>query len=751
MAVDRRAARLSLLGLVGVLLFSLLGVRLWFLQTVKTDELQEQVTFSKTRTVRIAPERGRIFDTKGRILADNERILTVGVDWQMLRRRSQREEIFARLSGWVDVPVEAMEARFDRQIDSPFLPFPIKRDVDELTAAAIMERVEDFPGVEILVEWKRVYPYAPHAAHIVGYMGAITQAQVDDPAYDDYLLNERIGQFGVEASMEQILHGEWGEMVLEVDSANRPVRVISERPPVNGFDVQLTIDLEVQQYTEQVLETTLKERRTQLAPNPIVRKPDGTRERMDIALPAEVPYKAPAGAVVVMNYDTGGVVGMASYPTFDNRWFEAGISGDKFRQLFPVTDDPDQSILVNRAIQGRYNLGSTFKLFTAYAGLSSGLLEVDEIYEDQGTYTLSEGAVSDPEGCKTGLFKCEFKNAICSFNGRPCVYGEVDVEDALAVSSDTFFYRIGDLIMVENDGAPILQDRVKLLGFGADTGIELPFEHDGVVPDAAIKAAYAERGVISEGEGSGYFVADNVQVAIGQGLLSATPLHLATGYGAIANGGNVMQPTIIERIWEPGVPDGEPGFVDLERGEVFEDRTEPNLIRRVPLRDSIRQPLVAGLRRVVTGPGVEVNGDPRNYRSTTGEELFDFYPPEGIPVAGKTGTAQGLGNFPWNDSSVFAAFAVDDTSADLPPNPDNPYVVSAYLEKAGYGSQGAAPVVKCIFMMLSGDIQADPVVLSDPLDVDSPFAAEPQELANTVCYVGRDGDAVRGQRDGAIE
>ena len=744
MAVDRRAARLSLLGLVGVLLFSLLGVRLWFLQTVQSEELQEQVTFSKTRTVRIAPERGRIFDVDGRILADNERILTVAVDWQMLRRRSQREEIFTRLSGWVDVPVEAMEERFDRQIDSPFLPFPIRRDVDEPTAAAILERIEDFPGVEIITEWKRVYPYAPHAAHVVGYMGAITQEQVDDPAYDDYLLNERIGQFGVEASLESVLHGEWGEIVLEVDSANRPVSVVSERPPINGADVQLTIDLEVQQYAEQTLETTLRRRRTQLAPNPIVRKPDGSRERMDTSLPDEVAYKAPAGAVVVMDYDDGGVVAMASHPTFDNRWFEAGISGDKFRQLFPETNDPDRSILVNRAVQGRYNLGSTFKLFTAYAGLTSGLLGANEIYVDRGTYTLSRGAVSDRSACETGLVKCEFKNAICSYNGRPCVYGAVTVEDALAVSSDAFFYRIGDLIMVRNDGAPILQRHVKSLGFGADTGIELPFEHDGVVPDAEVKRVYAERGVISEDEGRGYFVADNVQVAIGQGLLSATPLHLATGYGAIANGGFVMQPSVVEAIWEPGVPDGEPGFVDFARGEILEDRSRPQMIRQVPLRESIRTPLVKGLRRVITGPGI-------NGRSTTGEELFDYYPDGAIPIAGKTGTAQGLGNYPWNDSSVFAAFAVDTTSNDLPPHPDSPYVVTAYLEKAGYGSQAAAPVVRCMFEMLSGSTRADPVVVSDPLDLDMTVAAPSQELESTLCYVGRDGDAVQSQREGAIE
>ncbi len=744
MAVDRRAARLGVLALVGVMLFSLLGVRLWFLQTVKADELQESVTFSKTRTVRIAPERGRIFDTEGRILADNERVLTVAVDWQMLRRKSQRGEIFSRLSGWVDVPVEEMEARFDRQIDSPFLPFPVKRDIDEPTAAAILERVEDFPGVEIITEWKRVYPYAPHAAHIVGYMGALTSDQVDDERYEGYLLNERVGQFGVEASMERELHGAWGQLILEVDAANRPVRVIEEVPPINGFDVQLTIDLDVQQHAERLLETTLKRRRTQVAPNPIVKKPDGSRQRMDLEQGETVPFKAPAGSTLVMNYDTGGVLAMASYPTFDNRWFEAGVSSDKFKQVFPDTEDPDRSILVNRAVQGRYNLGSTFKLFTAYAALNSGLIGANDFYNDTGSYTLSREAVSDRNKCDSGLVRCEFNNAICSFNGRPCVYGSVNVEDALAVSSDAFFYRIGDQIMIRNDFQPILQDQVRLFGFGADTGIELPFEFDGTVPDAELKRRYAELGIISRDEGRDYYVGDNVQLSIGQGLLSATPLQLATGYGSIANGGFVIQPSVIEAIWEPGVPDGSPGFVNMARGSIFEDRSKPNLIRQVTLPESIRSPLVRGLRRVITGPG-------KNGRSTTGEELFATYPSDAIPVAGKTGTAQGQGNYPWNDSSAFSAFAVDDTTSSFGPHPTDPYVVTAYLEKSGYGSQAAAPVVKCMFMMLSGSVPSAPVEPSEPLDLAATVAAPPMELDDTSCYIGKDGNAVESQRQGAVE
>ena len=138
-----------------------------------------------------------------------------------------------------------------------------------------------------------------------------------------------------------------------------------------------------------------------------------------------------------------------------------------------------------------------------------------------------------------------------------------------------------------------------------------------------------------------------------------------------------------------------------------------------------RDEIDRGLRRVITGPGQQVGNA---YRSTTGEKLFFYYPSNAIPVAGKTGTAQGAGNYPWNDSSAFAAYSVD---------PERPYTVAAYLEKSGYGSQAAAPVVKCMFLQMSGVTQADPVRLSDALDTSSTEAAPPRRLADTSCYNGR--------------
>jgi penicillin-binding protein 2 len=728
MALDKRATRLGVLALVGTMLFGLVGARLWFLQTVEQAGLQQEVEQTKRREVPLLPERGRIFDAEGRILADNERVLTVGVEWENINSSSRRAEIFRRLSGWLDVPVEDMEERYDAKIYSNYLPMPVAEDIDEPTAAAILERVEDFPGVVVMEESRRVYPYAPLASHVVGYMGRITAETKDAYLDQGYQLNERVGKFGIELSMQDELHGTPGYVIYEVNKSSQIVREIERVPAVNGQDIQLTIDLDQQQYAEQALETQLGLRRLAVARNGL--DPETNfKTRFFTDYPEEVPFKAPAGAVVVENHDNGHIVALASYPTFDNRWFESDLGDGRFEELFPSKNsdgtpiDPDESILVNRAIQGRYNLGSTFKPFTAYAALNTGLFGVDDYYVDEGTYRMDS---IEEDRCNSGLVRCVFKNATCSGTGRPCVYGAVDVETALAVSSDAFFYRVGELIMVENDFEPVLQEQVRLFGFGSDTGIDLPFEFDGTVPDKELKARYAELGVISDDEGSGYFTGDNVQLAIGQGLLSASPLQLATGYATIANGGFVLRPEIIKAIYEPGVPDSsQAGYADLSRARFAEEpNTRGDLVRQLPMSEEIAGEITRGLRRVITGPGTTSD----YYHSTTGEKLFYTYPSSAIPVAGKTGTAQGAGNYPWNDSSAFAAYSVDSS---------RPFTVSAYLEKAGYGSQGAGPVVKCIFLQLSGIAPADPVRLSDPLDTSNLIPAESKTLADQSCYAGR--------------
>jgi penicillin-binding protein 2 len=757
MAVDKRSARLGVLATVSLLLIGLLGARLWFLQSLKSDVYQAQVTAAKTREVFIPPERGRILDAKGRVIADNERMLTVTIEWSVLKNPKNRLELMTRLSGPLKTPIPDLMRRYDpcyqvpkpctkgQQFDS-LLPLPLKEDVDEPTVNYLKERSEDFPGVDVVEQFKRVYPYAPLAAHVVGFMGAINKNTLSSYLAQGYRRNERVGQFGVEQSMERELHGQWGKRVYEVDASGSIVRELTDQSvePVAGFDVQLSIDLDVQQYAEQALQTELRNRRNlpedltnvDAAPhNPCDVKTNCTTrvyqqtllDGSKVDYPEWVQHKAPAGAVVVMNYQNGQVLAMASYPTFDNRWMESGIDGTKYKQLFPSVNpdgskiDPDQSILVNRAVQGNYNLGSSIKPFVAWTSMHVHLIDKDTIWKDEGQYNL----VSVPRGdCLEhgGKAKCIFKNATNPRTGQSAKYGPVTVADALAVSSDTFFYHMGEqlFILAKNTktSESILKTNLERFGFGTKTGIQLPFEWKGRIPDDAVKKALVDKKVLAKGEVPRLTVGDNVQVAIGQGLMAATPLQMADAYSTLANGGSRLQPSIIKAIYAPLTPDAGPAVADLAKGKVVQSFETPVVKDQLEMPPEVRQPIVDGLRRVIRGPGVRFG----IYHATTGQYLFGNSFP--VDIAGKTGTAQGAGNLPWNDSSAFGSFSLD---------PALPYTVVSYLEKSGYGAKAAAPVTKCVWLALAHKVKTDPVYVSDPLDLNSTEPAPALSLPSSSC------------------
>ena len=729
-----------MLALVAVLLLGALGTRLWFLQGVQAENFQAKVNSSKQRTVYLPPERGRIFDAKGRILADNQRVLTVTIDWAVIRNPKRRSELFTRLSGPLKIPIEEMEDRYAGRIGKdgkrvgtiydPLLPLPLKEDVDEGTVQFLLERKEDYPGVDVMEEWKRVYPYAPLASHVIGYMGLLTEENVKDPQYADYNHNERVGQFGVERSMEQQLHGTWGKEVWEIDAAGNTVRLLDEVPPVAGQDLQLTIDLQVQQYAEVTLETELRNRHD-LEPDaqPANGIDPKTGEPYWPGFPEHVPYKAPAGSVVVVDHSNGQIIAMASYPTFDNRWFNAGISKDKFDQLFPKSEDPDDSILVNRAVSGQYNLGSTIKPFIGWSAMHSGVLDPNYEFQDRGTYTL---ASIDKDKCASGV-KCVFKNATNPF-GQPSQYGNVKLPDALAVSSDSFFYRLGELFFITPGKRDELKADLEQFGFGNESGVDLPFEWGGRIPDDAVKADLVDRGVLRKGEARNLVTGDLVQVAIGQGLFASTPLQLTMAYATIANGGFLMRPHIVKNILAPLTPDKTPGYADLDAATVVESFEAPEVRGQLQMPQDQYQPLVDGLTRVITGPGTVFPEKPPTEHLPTGYRLFQTYPYEELPIAGKTGTAQGAKNYPWNDSSVFGAFSLDDT---------RPYTVVAYLEKSGYGAKAAAPVVKCMFTAFAEPNTMDPVQPSDPLDVRSPYPAPKRAMTDQSCLFGNDFEVIK--------
>ena len=260
---------------------------------------------------------------------------------------------------------------------------------------------------------------------------------------------------------------------------------------------------------------------------------------------------------------------------------------------------------------------------------------------------------------------------------------------------------------------------MRKFGFGSDTGIDLPFECDGRVPTSSQEARSSKRACCSEGEGRGYCVGDNIQTAIGQGLLAATPMQLATGYAAVANGGRVLTPQVVEAICEPGVPDGAPGFADLDQGTVC-SRCAPAHVRadrRCPTTSASRSSTGCAATSPAPGSTARLRPPPRSCSRRL--------PRRRDPVAGKTGTAQG------------ATTTRGTTRRRSPPSASTraqPYTVAAYLEKAGYGSQGAAPVVKCMYLALSGLRATEPVSCRDPLDLETRRRrAQPMPIADLTC------------------
>ena len=464
MARDGRGLRLGVLGIVAISLFATLFARLWYLQMMSPERLDQQVQTSRVRTVQLAPMRGRIFDRNGMVMADNRRVLSVTIDRAEIRSAAKRKILFTRLSGPLQTPVEDLEARYiDVQYD-PYLPLPLADDVPETTAIYLGERREDYPGVEVSEGWQRVYRYAPLASHIVGYMGAIPAESAKAYRGKGYKLNERVGKAGIEEQYEGQLRGKPGSITYEVDARNRIIREISRRDPVPGNDIVLSIDLQLQQYAEQTLQQGLREARTRCPFDSFTQSCGG---------PA---FAAPAGSTVVEDPRNGQILAMATYPTFDNRWFVEGISNKKIQELYPDADK--QAPFVNRALSSPFQMGSTFKLVSTVAGLQSGIITPGSPYNDQGKYQIPN--------CDVAKFKCIFKNA-----GLARGSGPISLATALTISSDTYYYRIGaELQLAQN---PTLQNVARQFGYGSDSGIDLPAEISGTVPDAALKKHLAER------------------------------------------------------------------------------------------------------------------------------------------------------------------------------------------------------------------------------------------------------------------
>jgi len=631
MADEQPALRVALVGIVVVSLFATLFARLYYLQILRQTTVEEVFGGPRLREIAYPGVRGRIVDRNGTVLVDNRESIVVTIDRQRFEGLEHPESLQLRLAralndaGYPTKVSDIAERIADPRYD-PLEPVPIAEDISAELESYLLERLHEFPSVDVVRRQIRVYPYGSLAAHVLGYTGAINSEELEARQGDPkaYEPGDEIGKSGVERIFESELRATPGRRTIEVDATEREIATRADVPSQPGSDLQLSIDAGLQQHVEVQLRQALVEARQQ------------RRTR-----PTDPELRAPAGAVVVLDSTNGEVLAMASYPTYDPSEFVGGISAYRFNEL---TDPAAFFPFTNRAVQSIYSPGSTFKPFTAAAALDRGVIAADEVIVDNGLYEL--------EDCTD---TCVFSNA----GGTR--YGKVDLRRAMTVSSDVYFYRLGEQMWVKQGtfGKTAIQDTARNFGLGSVTGVQLPGEASGLISDPAFKKARHDDNPEAFPFGE-WFTGDNVNLAIGQGDVGVTPLQLANAYAVFANGGTLYATSVARAL------------LDHDSGAVRRTYAS-RLLSRVDLPPAVRRPIVEGLVGVVTD------------KEGTAYDAFTGFPLASFDVAGKTGTAEVP---PKADTALFAAFG---------PVPTGRYVVVAVMEESGFAAPTAAPLVRRVF------------------------------------------------------
>jgi len=500
MTLESPRLRLGVVAIVIVSLFAALLARLWYLQVLAAPTYRVQADVNRVRTIYTEAPRGRILDRQGRVLVDNRVSDAVVVNREELG--SRRAEVLPRLAQVLNVQASDVQKRLDDKRYSPFKPIPVATDVPKETIIYIREHQSDYPGVGGVQLTERFYPHGSLAAHLLGWVGEINGGELASLKKKGYREGDSIGKSGIEKIYEDDLRGKPQIERLEVDSKGRVLRSLGTDAAVQGHDIQLTLDLDIQKLAEDSLAQGLQAAHSSY---------DRSQAKHFIA---------PAGSDVVLDPRDGSVLALASNPTYDPSIFVNGIKPELFQQL----NDPASGFpLNNRAIQGQYAPGSTFKLATALAALGHGMID--------DKYTIADGG-----SIKIG--NRVFKNAGGEANGR------VNIVRAITVSSDVFFYNLGNQFWLQRSQfGDAIQDEAHQLGLGKKTGIALPFEAGGRIPDPDTRKKLHDQNPKAFPNGK-WFAGDNVNLAIGQGEMVITPLQLVNAYATFANGGTVWVPRV---------------------------------------------------------------------------------------------------------------------------------------------------------------------------------------------------------------
>jgi penicillin-binding protein 2 len=582
--VKRNVYFLASLFILAIITYAL---RLYYFQIIKGDFFYNQAENNRTRVESVSAPRGTIRDCRGTVLVDNRPAYHV----YLVREKVPIQDIVKQLASFCDVPEDNLKAILEKNRKTPlFKPIRLISDVSWDCLAKIEANSYRLPGVYVEVEPVRSYRFPGMAAHVLGYLGEITEEELAKPEYEDYTGGDDIGRTGLEKTYEKVLRGSRGMREVEVDALGRKLRVLDEKDPIPGHGLWLTIDAQLQYRAEELM-------------------------------------KDQEGAVVAVDVKTGAIKAMVSSPSFDENLFVKGIKPDDWKML---NTDPRHPLL-NRAIQSAYPPGSTIKPFLALAGLQEGMIgKVDKV------------------NCP-GFFRFGNRDYRCWKKGG---HGAVDLYRAITESCDVYFYQLGNRL-----GITKLSIYLRMFGFGALTGIELPGEKASIVPDPEWKLRFLRQP---------WHKGETISVSIGQGYLSVTPLQLALAYATIANEGVLIKPYLVEKV------EGDTGSEVRSKGEPKTIGVKIDYIKMVKM----------GLEGVV-----------RDNRGTA-HRIWK----ESMPIAGKTGTAQvvKMGERVEDESRLPKKFRDHAWFAGYAPASDPEIAVVAIVEHGGHGASAAAPIVASV-------------------------------------------------------
>ncbi len=665
-----QAGRLALLRAIIFVVATILLARLWQIQMVAGEQYRLLADRNRLRQVDIAAPRGVIYDRNGEILARNRPSFTVVVVPGDLPRADDDEvedaaqaAVLDRLltllaqpesaltptptptpaaakaptpapvfqiperQPWVMPRAEIEENIVAGELGGAYRPITVARYIKEETAFRIAEDAVNLPGVQLVLEPIRDYPSGALTAHIIGYMGHIPAESLAHYQEQGYQRNEQVGLVGLEVTQEDELRGEPGRQIIEVDVHGRQIRTVGHsEPETPGHNLVLALDLALQETATRALQATLDN--------------------------SSGFTKATQGVVIAQDPRNGKVLALVSLPSYDNNLFAKGITAEAYAAL---TGNPDLP-LYNLAIGGQYPPGSVFKIIVAAAGLEEGVIGINTRLGD-GFDGRNDGIIWLPN--EYAPWDASLAQPFYSWTHKYGYgHGLDTVRQALAVSDDIFFYMLGGGYpkIFNGMGSKRVGEYARAFGLGTPTGIELPGETRGLVPDSRWKRInYAEN----------WLTGDTYNMSIGQGYVLATPLQMANATAAVANRGYLWKPQLVD-------------FITDDQGQVVRP-FKPILLREITVDPKFLDTVREGMYGTVNW----FNGTATRVKVP------------GVTVAGKTGTAEF-----YRDSNKDGQEDRDDKDnlpthawfAAFAPYVDPEIVVTVFVANGGEGSSVAAPV-----------------------------------------------------------